>query len=328
MGEAQAPPTANTNDPTTGPRTDAPRDAPSGTPPGGAPRRRRPAHALSSLGFALPAVALVAVMLYLPFVYTSYLSLTEYNGLGDPEFVGLEKYTQMFGDAGFALSVRNTLLWVVGTLVFPVGLGLFIALLAHDLPGSFWYRLPFLIPYAISGIAVGVVWTFILQSGGALDEALAAVGLGGLSQRWLLDAPLNTIVMILAATWQGAGVNALLFGIGLQSIPKEPIEAARLDGAGGWTMFRHLTWPMLTPLTTVVVGLAIVGSLKQFDIIWAMTKGGPGNSSETLALSMYKETFVTGDYGLGAAIAVFLTVITVVASVLYLRRQLSDAKGV
>lgn len=292
------------------------------------PRRKRAAYARSSVGFALTALVIVAVMLYLPFVYTSYLSLTEYNGLGDPEFVGIEKYSQMLGDSGFAISVRNTLLWVVGTLVFPVGLGLVIALLAHGLPGSFWYRLPFLIPYAVSGIAVGVVWTFILQSGGALDEALAALGLGALSQRWLLDAPLNTIVMILAATWQGAGVNALLFGIGLQSIPKEPIEAARLDGAGGWTMFRHLTWPMLTPLTTVVIGLAIVGSLKQFDIIWAMTKGGPGNSSETLALSMYKETFVTGDYGLGAAIAVFLTVITVIASVLYLRRQLSDAKGV
>lgn len=291
-------------------------------------RRTRVSYGFSSITFALPAMLIVAVMLYLPFVYTSYLSLTEYNGLGDPEFVGLAKYTQMFADAGFAIAVRNTLLWVIGTLVFPVGIGLFIALLAHGLPGSFWYRLPFLIPYAISGIAVGVVWTFILQSGGALDELLALLGLGGLSQRWLLDAPLNTIVMILAATWQGAGVNALLFGIGLQSIPKEPIEAARLDGAGGWRMFRHITWPMLTPLTTVVVGLAIVGSLKQFDIIWAMTKGGPGNSSETLALSMYKETFVAGDYGLGAAIAVFLTVVTIAASVLYLRRQLSDAKAV
>ncbi|TNC17316.1 sugar ABC transporter permease, partial [Georgenia sp. 311] len=130
-----------------------------------------------------------------------------------------------------------------------------------------------------------------------------------------------------AATWQGAGVNGLLFGIGLQSIPKEPIEAARVDGASGWTLFRTMTWPLLTPLTTVVVGLAIVGSLKQFDIIWAMTKGGPGTSSETLALTMYKETFVSNDYGLGAAVAVFLTVVTVAASVLYLRRQLGDPKG-
>ncbi|MFE6970392.1 carbohydrate ABC transporter permease [Isoptericola sp. NPDC057653] len=288
-------------------------------------RRSRAPYRWSARGFALPAVLVVALLLYLPFVWTSFLSLTEYNGLGDPELVGLAKYQEMFTDAGFLNSLRNTLFWVAGTLVLPVGLGLFIAVLAYGLKGSFWYRLPFLLPYAVSGVAVGVIWTFVLQTGGALDEALALLGVTD-PPRWLLDAPLNTFVMIGAATWQGAGVNALLFTIGLQSIPKEPMEAARVDGAWGWTLFRTMTWPMLTPLTTVVVGLAIVGSLKQFDIIWAMTKGGPGVSSETLALTMYKDTFVANDYGLGAAVAVFLTVITVAASVLYLRRQLSGAR--
>src|SRR5690606_724490 len=141
--------------------------------------------------------------------------------------------------------------------------------------------------------------------------------------RWLLDSPLNTFVMIVASTWQGAGVNALLFGIGLQSIPKEPLEAARVDGASGFTLFRTMSWPMLTPLTTVVVGLSIVGSLKTFDIVWGMTKGGPGGASETLALTMFKETFQSNQYGLGAAVAVFLTVVTVAASIIYLRRQLA-----
>src|SRR5690606_5845615 len=145
--------------------------------------------------------------------------------------------------------------------------------------------------------------------------------------RWLLDAPLNTFILIVASTWQGAGVNALLFGIGLQSIPKEPLEAARVDGASGFTLFRTMTWPMLAPLTTVVVGLSIVGSLKTFDIIWGMTKGGPGRVSETLALTMYKETFINNAYGLGAAVAVFLTVVTVAASIIYLRRQLAPGRS-
>lgn len=295
-------------------------------PAAAARKRSRDTYRWSARAFALPSLAVVAVTLYLPFLWTGYLSFTEFNGLGEPEWVGIEKYKEMFADAGFLGSLGNTLLWVVGTLVLPVGLGLLIAVLAHGIKGSFWYRLPFLLPYAISGVAVGVIWTFILQSGGALSEALAFLHLPGADLRWLLDAPLNTIVMIVAATWQGAGVNALLFGIGLQSIPQEPMEAARLDGASGWSLFRHMTWPMLAPLTTVVVGLSIVGSLKTFDIIWAMTKGGPGRSSETLALTMYKETFVSNDYGLGAAVAVFLTVVTVSASLLYLRRQLSDAK--
>lgn len=295
-------------------------------PPATARRRPRHTYRWASRGFVLPSLLVVAVMLYVPFLWTGYLSFTEFNGLGDPEWVGLEKYREMFADAGFLSSLGNTLLWVAGTLVLPVGLGLLIAVLAHGIKGSFWYRLPFLLPYAISGVAVGVIWTFILQTGGALSQALDFLNLPGADLRWLLDAPLNTFVMIVAATWQGAGVNALLFGIGLQSIPKEPLEAARLDGASGWTLFRHITWPMLTPLTTVVVGLSIVGSLKTFDIIWGMTKGGPGRSSETLALTMYKETFVSNDYGLGAAVAIFLTVVTVAASLIYLRRQLSDAK--
>jgi multiple sugar transport system permease protein len=130
--------------------------------------------------------------------------------------------------------------------------------------------------------------------------------------------------MIGAASWQIVGVNALLFVIGLQSIPKEPVEAALIDGATGWTMFRHVLWPQMRPLTTVVIGLSIVASLKTFDIVWIMTQGGPGRSSETLALTMYRETFVLSEYGQGAAIALFLSVVTFAASIIYLRRQLSD----
>jgi len=276
----------------------------------------------SARGFVAPGVILVAVLLYLPLLWTVYLSFTHYDGLGDPQWVGLDNYVEMFTDPGFVGSALNTLLWVVGTLIVPVGVGLAIALLTWNLGGGIWLRLPLLIPYALSGIGVGVIWSFILSSGGALDQALAAIGVTD-PPRWLIDAPLNTVVMIIAAAWQGVGVNALLFTIGLQSIPKEPLEAARIDGANGLRLFGSILWPMLRPLTAVVVGLSIVASLKTFDIVWSMTKGGPGTVSETLALTMYKDTFVNSDYGLGSAIAVFLTIVTLVASIIYLRQQLS-----
>lgn len=276
----------------------------------------------SGLGFIAPGVIIVAVLLYAPLLWTVFLSFTDYNGLGSPDWVGLANFAEMFDDGGFVGSVGNTLLWVAGTLLVPVGLGLVLALLSWNLPGGAWLRLPFLIPYALSGIGVGLIWSFILSSGGALDQALGAFGIGG--PRWLVDAPLNTIMMILASAWQGVGVNALLFTIGLNSIPKEPLEAARLDGATGAKLLGSIIWPMLRPLTTVVIGLSIVASLKTFDIVQGMTKGGPGRASETLALTMYKETFVNSEYGLGSAIALFLTVITLIASVLYLRRQLSS----
>jgi multiple sugar transport system permease protein len=269
-------------------------------------------------------VLLVAVLLYLPLLWTVFLSFTEYDGLGDPEWVGLDNFTEMFADPGFLGSLGNTLLWVAGTLLIPVGLGLVLALMTWNLPGGAWLRLPFLLPYAVSGVGVATLWSYILAGGGALDQALA--GLFGIEAppRWLVDAPLSTVVMIVAAAWQGVGVNALLFTIGLHSIPKEPLEAARLDGATGLRLFAGIIWPMLRPLTTVVVGLSIVASLKTFDLVQVMTKGGPGRASETLALTMYKETFVNSDYGLGSAIAVLLTIVTLLASVLYLRRQLSQ----
>lgn len=273
-------------------------------------------------GFVAPGVLLIAVLLYLPLLWTIFLSFTEYDGLGDPEWVGFENYIEMWDDAALIQSSLNTLIWVVGTLVIPVGLGLLLAMTTFGLKGGIWFRLPFLIPYAISGVGVGLIWSFVLQSNGALDQALGLVGIVD-TPRWLLDWPTNTIVMICAAAWQGVGVNALLFTIGLQSIPKEPLEAARIDGAGAFRMFGSVIWPMLRPLTTVVVGLSIVASLKTFDIVLAMTKGGPGRASETLALTMYRDAFVNSNYGSGSAIAVFLMVVTLLASLLYLRRQLS-----
>jgi multiple sugar transport system permease protein len=147
------------------------------------------------------------------------------------------------------------------------------------------------------------------------------VGLGSWQQEWLLHWPLNTISMILATTWQATGASMILFLIGLQTIPTETVEAARLDGAEGWRLYWNVIIPQLRPMTVVVVGMAIVNSLKTFDIVWLLTQGGPGTASETLALTMYRETFTLNRYGYGAAVSVVLTAVVVAASWLYLRRQ-------
>ncbi|WP_020389164.1 carbohydrate ABC transporter permease [Kribbella catacumbae] len=274
--------------------------------------------------FGLPAAGIVALLLYLPFLWTTYVSFTDFNGLGTPVWSGLTNYKAMFSDPDLVGALTNTLLWVVGMVTLPVVLGLVIAVLTYGHRWGTWLRLPFLLPYAISGVAVGVIWGFVLQPDGALGQVLGFLGLPGAHTGWLQAGPGNTLMMIVATSWQAAGVNALLFVIGLQSIPAEPLEAARLDGAEGFKLFLHQLWPQLRPITTVVVGLSIVGSLKTFDVVWVMTQGGPGTSSETLALSMYKETFVLNNYGQGAAIALFLSLVTFAASVLYLRYQLAD----
>ncbi|WP_221584783.1 carbohydrate ABC transporter permease [Microbacterium sp. G2-8] len=285
---------------------------------------RTPTHdQRAAWAFMGPGVAAVVIVLYLPVFYTVFLSFTEYDGLGSPEWIGIDNYVDMFRDPAFLTSVANTLAWVLGTLLVPVTLGLFVAYMAYGLPGAAWLRVPFLIPYALSGVAVGVIFSFVFQNGGALSQALDFLHLPGAELRWLEDAPLNTIVMIFAAAWQGVGVNALLFTVGLQSIPKEPLEAARLDGASGFRLFASIVWPLLRPSTTIVVGLSIVNSLKTFDIVQSMTGGGPNRVSETLGVTMYRDTFLNSQYGLGSAVAIFLTVVTVAASLIYLRKQLS-----
>ncbi|MEV0666657.1 carbohydrate ABC transporter permease [Actinomadura luteofluorescens] len=301
-------------------------------PPAGGGRRKA-SGARPGRGFALhgrfrhvyisPAVLFVAVLLYLPFLWTAYLSFTSYDGLASPEFTGLDNYKRLLEDDALVTSIRNTLLWVVGTVVLPVGLGLLVAVLSYDLKRGAWFRLPFLLPYAMSGAGLGVIWGFILQPDGMANQILTLFGMPGGDTAFLQDGPRNTVAMIVVWTWQQLGVNMLLFVVGLQSIPKGPIEAARIDGASGWAMFRHVIWPLMRPITTVVFGLALVAGLKNFDIVWVMTQGGPGRSSETLAVTMYRDVFVANEYGYGSAVAVLLTTITGLASYVYLRRQVS-----
>lgn len=277
---------------------------------------------LAPYAFLAPAVLLVVALLYAPFVWTIGLSFTRYDGLSPAEWVAFDNYSKLFSDPAFWTSMRNTLLWVVGTIALPVLGGLVVAVLSYDLRAGRWLRLPLILPYTLSGATVAVVWSFILQNGGAANTALGTLGLPGGDTSFLATSPGNTIAMIVASSWQSLGVNALLFIVGLQSVPREPVEAAMLDGARGWRMFRYITWPLLRPITTVVVGLAIVASLKTFDIVWVMTQGGPGRSSETLAVGMYRDSFVGQTYGYGAAVAVILCIVAGGASFLYLRRQL------
>jgi ABC-type sugar transport system permease subunit len=272
--------------------------------------------------YLLPAVALVGVFLVLPFLWTAYWSITNYGGLGAPHFAGLSNYLTLLQDPVLVTSFVNTFLWTVGSLLLPVGVGLLVAVLTFELIGGALYRLPFLLPYALSGAVVGVLWSFVLRDDGAFNVMLRAMGLEELTRSWLLSPPWNTLAMILAHTWQATGVSVVLFLVGLQAIPRDPIEAARIDGATGWTLFRYITWPLLRPMTVVVIGISLVNSLKTFDVIWVMTQGGPYRSSETLAVTMYRETFVEFKYGYGAAIAVVLSVIVLSLSWLYLRRTL------
>lgn len=276
---------------------------------------------LAGVPWALPAVLFVGVLLVYPFFRSVYGSFFDDNGFTS-HYVGLDNYTRLIDDPIFGRSLLNTVLWVAGTLLLPVLVGLAIAVATHRMRLGRIAQLVVVLPYAISGAATAVLWKFILTSDGTLNQVLRSVGLDSLARPWLLEWPANTLSMIVASTWQATGLNVVLFAIGLRAIPRDTIEAAELDGATGWRMFRHITLPQLRSMSVVVVGMAVVNSLKAFDMVWILTQGGPARSSETLALTMYRETFLLFHVGYGSAIALVLSVIVVTCSWLYLRRQM------
>lgn len=293
--------------------------------PGESASRRRPARRirdkLAGAGFLAPAVFLVSALLLLPFATTVYRSFFDDRRISS--FAGLDNYALFLNDPVLTRSIQNTLMWVVGTVALPLLLGLAIAVLTHTGGWSRVARLVVVLPYALSGSAVAVVWNFVLNTDGAANQVLKAFGMDSLAQGWLLEWPGNTLVMIIANTWQSAGVAVILFLVGLQTIPPETLEAASLDGAAGWRKFWYVVLPQLRTVSVIVVGTSLVNGLKSFDLIWVLTQGGPGRQSETLAVSMYQETFLALHPGAGAAVAVVLTTIVLIASWLYLRRQLT-----
>jgi multiple sugar transport system permease protein len=271
--------------------------------------------------FILPAFALVTVILVIPMFQNVFYSFTKWNGLVTPVFVGLKNYAAMFADRVVGRSMLNTIIWVVFTLVFPAMGGLLVAVFVTGVRGAGFFKSIFFIPLTISFVATGVIWKYMFSLElGVVNGIFAMLGLPW-KPSWLTDVPLNTFAMIVAWTWQQLGTNMVMFLMGLGTIPRDPVEACLIDGASAWQTFVHVKLPMLRPITTVVVTMAMVNSFKVFDLIWVITRGGPYSSSETLAVSMYRETFVLYNMGYGAAISVILSVIVIVISAAYIRRM-------
>jgi ABC-type sugar transport system permease subunit len=286
-------------------------------------RGRVPIRPLQYL-YMLPMLLMVGAFLLYPAITTLRLSFTDSNGLNDEKFIGLKNYTDLFTDPQFSTSFNNTLLWVAGVMLLQVVLGLLLAVVLSEVRGGDLMKILFYLPATISGATVAVVWYFMFDPGqGMINTTARLVHLDVLTHDWLTDVPINTWAMIVAATWQGLGPNMLLFLVGLQNLPREPLEAGMLDGAGPIRLFWHITVPLLRPMLTIVAGIALINSFKVFDLIWVMTQGGPYRSSETLALTMYHESFVSFQLGYGAAIAIVLTAIVMVLSVFYLRTMFS-----
>ena len=264
-----------------------------------------------------PAVLATTVFFLVPMVVSGYWSLTEFNGIKPPVFVGLDNYVDLLTDPRFQQVLRNTVFFVVMGMAIGPMLGLASAVaLNNSVRLRPFFRTAFFLPTMVALVAVAAVWKMLYQEEGMINQVLALFGLPG--HAWLNDPNTALPAVVVTSIWQGFGFETVVFLAALQAIPRELYDAARVDGAGGWAQFRHVTLPGLRPTIVFVYIIGIIGSFQAFDQIFVMTQGRPGVSTRTVVYDMLDE-FNRLNLGTASAIAYLLLVILAILSFIQMR---------
>lgn len=270
--------------------------------------------------FLLPALGLYILSVVYPTIRSVYLSFFDWNGILPKTYIGVKNYVSLLtNDKIFWIALKNNVLWIVLTVCFTVTVSLILALaLNREFRGRTFYRAIFYVPYMFSWIVVGIIWKWMYNPNmGFINEFLRLIGLDNLTRNWLAEKNIAIYCIYVAALWQGVGQPMVYFISGLSAIPEDILEAARIDGAGKFSMFFNITLPMLKETFVVVLATLIIASMKVYDIVYTMTGGGPANATQTLASYMYSQTFKYNKLGKGSAIASIMLVIMLFVIVPY-----------
>ncbi|MEI1249790.1 carbohydrate ABC transporter permease [Rhizobium aouanii] len=278
---------------------------------------------VQALILLVPALAIYAVFALYPMLNVVILSFQKWNGL-DPNrhFVGIANYQAIFTkDPVFWVAFRNTVIWTLMSLIFPPMVGLLLALsLNQKIFGRNGLRAIFYLPVIIAPIAVATMWKWMYDPFfGLFSQLLTSWGMQGWINDWLGNRDIALYSVFVAYLWQTVGFSMVLFLAGLQNVSQTLVEAARIDGAGRWAVFKHVTLPALRPTITIVLVLSVISSLKAFDIVYGLTGGGPAQSTQMLALWAFTQAMQIFDFGRGAAISVVLLLITMAVVIPYLK---------
>ncbi|QND66513.1 sugar ABC transporter permease [Mesorhizobium loti] len=278
----------------------------------------------------LPAAILFGLFYLWPFVNGFWLSLHNWDGFSDPTWAGISNYMRLAHDRIFLGALRNNLIFVVAVVILKNVLGLGLALLLNRaLLGRAFFRAAAFIPVTMSFVAVGLLWSWIYNPVfGLLNSGLDLIGLTGLKRSWLGDADIALYSIIVVDVWKWLGFHAVIYLAGLQTIPSELYESAKMDGAGPLQRFRHVTVPMMMPIIFINTILGLSGAfVRNFDIVYVLTKGGPNHATEVVLTYMMSKAFQDGAMSYAAAIGYVLFMIVGLASVgllALMRRQRLD----
>ncbi len=295
--------------------------------PGGG-RGRRPGRRTPPLVLAFVLIPLLAesVWVFWPALQGFYLALTKWDGVSAPQFVGLGNFREMVHDEVFRTAAIDTVLWLVLFGGLSALLGLAAALLLQaERRGVGFYRAALFLPVVFSLVATALVWQAIYQPDGVLNQVLGSIGLGSLRHAWLADQDTALYAVIVPALWRQIGYVMVLYLAGLKGIDPALHEAAKVDGASAWQRFRHVTLPQLSSVNAVVLSVIVIDSLRSFDVVWSLTRGGPYHSSELLSTYMYSTAFQSLRLGYGSALAVVIFVLAFGVICSYLVRAFREA---
>ena len=274
------------------------------------------------MGVGLPLLVFLTFV-GIPIIYTVYLSLFEWDGIGvQKTYIGTQNYKDLLGDPNFLLSLKNTSIWTLGTLLMPVTIGLIVAifLTSTRVYGSGTIRSLVFLPTTMSLVTVGIMFSLILNPiFGAMNLILKGIGLGFLQRDWLSDTSINLYTLIFTYAWLWVGFPLTMFYAGIKQISLELYETAQIEGANLLQTTRFVTLPLLRPVFTSVTIIAVLNSVKAFDLVFTMTRGGPYGRTSVLGYYMYLQSFLSYRYGYGAAISVTILLISSFFAYFYLR---------
>ncbi|WP_158866982.1 carbohydrate ABC transporter permease [Leifsonia sp. AG29] len=269
---------------------------------------------LGSWWWALPALVLMIVVIYLTTIAGGFFAFTNWSGLGAFDFIGLQNFVKIFQTPELIGSLWHTLFLAFGFLVFTNILGLLFALaLNRTLKSRYVLRTLIFMPVVVSPIAVSYIWKFIFDYNGPLNQTLAAVGMP--KQNWLADPTLAIWCVLVVMVWQNIGFVMVIYLAGLATVPIEMEEAAALDGASSFRRFRYVVLPMIQPSVAIATTLTLIQGLRVFDQVVALTGGGPAGATQTLALEVYQQAFTYQEFGFGAALALVLSLLILIFSI-------------
>jgi len=256
--------------------------------------------------FVAPAFIIYFLMAFVPIIMSGYYSMLEWNGIGEKVFVGFRNFAELIKNDAFLISVRNSLILAVASVIGQLIPAMFFAIvLSRGIRGEGFYLTVYFIPVLLSTVVIGQLFLKIYNADyGALNALLQAFGLKG--QDWLGNTKIVLAASFFPIIWQYIGYNMLILYTGIKGVPAEIYEAARIDGATETQIAFRITMPLIKSTIKVSMTFAIIGSLKLFDLVWVLTKGGPLHASEVPSTLMYNTIFTRMEYGSGSAIAIFI----------------------